>query len=101
MSGSAIRLSVIDLMQIPTGAGPIPLKLPHNDRDGLREGAVVQSRDGKQYQLDRGRLREIVTVYTCELWGLTVDASAPSDLLKKYEEGLLILPPPYLSSEDL
>lgn len=101
MSGSAIRLSVIDLMQIPTGAGPIPLKLPHNDRDGLREGAVVQSRDGKQYQLDRRRLREIVTVYTCELWGLTVDASAPPDLLKKYEEGLLILPPPYLSSEDL
>lgn len=97
----SVRLSVIDLLQIPTGAGPPPINIADIGA-GLREGAVVQTGDGKRYQLDRKRLREIVSTYTCEIWGLPVeDAPTDPELLERYGEGPPILPPPYLRSEDL
>lgn len=99
---SPVRLSVIDLMHIPTGAGPPPLNLANIGRAGLQDGAVVQTGDGKRYQLDRERLREIVSSYTCELWGLPVEVdSAAPEFLERYGKGLPVLPPPYLRSEDL
>ncbi|AZK49164.1 glycosyltransferase family 2 protein [Paenibacillus lentus] len=101
LPGRPVRLSVIDLMKIPTGVGPAPHKLA-DIRAGLREGVVIQTGDGKRYQLDRERLREIVSAYTCEIWGLPVQVDpADPELLERYGEGPPILPPPYLRSEDL
>lgn len=98
-----VRLSVIDLLQIPTGAGPPPSLHPAYGEEGcLQEGAVVRTEHGKRYQLDRGRLREIVSAYACEFWGLPLKMKLMSlREIEKYEIGLPILPPPRLGSEDL
>ncbi|WP_234404993.1 glycosyltransferase family 2 protein [Paenibacillus bouchesdurhonensis] len=99
---SPVRLSVIDLMQIPTGAGSPPPNLALIEKNGLREGAVIQGEDGKRYQLDRGQWREIVSTYTCELWGLSggAEIGTPEEL-GRYGKGLPILPPPRLESQEL
>lgn len=97
-----VRLSVIDLLQIPTGIQPTNIGIKYSDGARLREGMVVHTGNGKRYQLDRGQLREIASAYACRLWGLPLETELITlEELKKYEEGTPILPPLRLRSAEL
>ncbi|GAA0133324.1 hypothetical protein YSY43_01640 [Paenibacillus sp. YSY-4.3] len=97
-----VRLSVIDLLRIPTGTRLSECKQAPTEGEFLQEGAVVRCENGKLYQFDRGRMREFASGYTRELWGLPIEPDLLTlDELKQYEEGVPILPPPRLKSEDL
>lgn len=97
-----VRLSVIDLLQIPTGIQPSNIGFNHSGGARLREGMVVHTGNGRRYQLDRGQLREIASVYACRLWGLPMEPELITlEELKQYEEGTPIVPPPRLRSVEL
>ncbi|MNM75201.1 Chondroitin synthase [compost metagenome] len=100
------RLSVLDLLQLPAGpdrsqeqlagfSGSAPFEA------GLTDGTVAVC-GGRWYQIDRGQRREIISEYTLHAWGLAPSGIALSeDVVGAYSEGLPILPPPHLVSEDL
>ena len=100
------RLSVMDLLHLPRGAGRsqhevLALRAGSAMQPG-QEGSVVRAGDGRLYQLDRGRRREIVTEYACQAWGLSVSGEmAGTQWLEQYPEGLPILPPLRLLNDDL
>ncbi|WHX50366.1 glycosyltransferase family 2 protein [Paenibacillus woosongensis] len=102
MPNKPTRLSVIDLVQIPTGTRYSRGKSAYQEKGFVREGAVVRCGNGYLYQVDQGRLREIASDYACGQWGLSIepDPISPEEL-RKFEEGVPILPPPRLKSEDL
>ncbi|WP_068783254.1 glycosyltransferase family 2 protein [Paenibacillus phocaensis] len=94
------RLSVLDLVQLP--AGPA-LEHPVGPPSGTEfsDGTVIAS-GGRWYQIDRGQRREIISEYALRAWGLApLNAAFPEDAAAAYPEGLPILPPPRLVSEDL
>lgn len=97
----AVRLSVIDLMQI--SIGPKRNKEEELSRlNGLYEGAVFRGTDGCIYQMDRGKRREIVSSYAILSWNLHVEEEPNlSEEGSKFPIGIPILPAPRLKSEDL
>ncbi|MGG2994908.1 glycosyltransferase family 2 protein [Paenibacillus macerans] len=97
-----VRLSVVDLLQIPVGAPQTPAEPRAEETAGLPEGAVARSTDGRLYQIDRGQRREIMSEYACRVWNLRVfPEMVPSHILQQYPAGLPITPPPRIISEDL
>jgi O-antigen biosynthesis protein len=103
------RLSVLDLLQLPAG----PVRSPGQvawlsggmppESGGFADGAVVFS-GGRWYQIDRGQRREIISEYTLRTWGLAPSGASvpvPEDEMAAYSEGLPILPPPRMVSDDL
>ncbi|WP_019638569.1 glycosyltransferase family 2 protein [Paenibacillus fonticola] len=103
MPDKPVRLSVIDLIQIPTGIQRPNNGFIYTEGARLRDGMVLRTNNGTWYQLDRGKLRKIASDYACELWGLM--RMEPKMItfkeMEQYEEGPPILPPPVLRSEDL
>lgn len=96
----AIRLSVIDLLQLPTG--PQRCSEEALSPTSAYEGALFRGADGCIYQLDQGKRREIVSSYAILSWGLVVGEDR--DLItegSKLPIGVPILPAPRLKSEDL
>jgi hypothetical protein len=98
----AIRLSVIELLQIPTGSEYTEAELAAIHTDQSSDGKVVMTEEGLLYQLDQGKKREIVSPYACTAWGLVVpESSDSSESWSEWPEGLPIVPPTRLKSEDL
>ncbi|WP_178021029.1 glycosyltransferase family 2 protein [uncultured Paenibacillus sp.] len=103
------RLSVLDLLQLPPGPARSPEQVPWRsggilpEAGGLAEGAVVFS-GGRWVQIDRGQRREIISEYALRAWGLAPSGAivpVPEDEVAAYSEGLPILPPPRMISDDL
>lgn len=96
------RLSVMELVQIPTGPAILASEVNHPPH-GMGEGAVVRDHQGALFQIDRGKRREILSTYTCEGWGLHIadDPGKDYSKLAQLPIGLPILPPQRLLSEDL
>lgn len=99
---AVVQLSVIDLLQIPTGE-PCMLTVSGNSLgDEPVNGSVLRADDGRLYQIVDGRRREILSSFASERWGLKpVEASITLKEYLSYPPGLPIIPPPILKSEDL
>ncbi|GIO87232.1 hypothetical protein J25TS5_41640 [Paenibacillus faecis] len=99
----AVRLSVVDLMQIP--AGPevsAPEELFALQRRQREQLTVLQDAGGRLYLIDRGARREILSPYTCQIWGLPTPSPSSSVAgLSEMPEGNPILPPVILASDVL
>ncbi|MNE27391.1 hypothetical protein D3C80_1207990 [compost metagenome] len=96
------RLSVMDMLQIPTGPELPTLEMKKTSA-GISHGGVIRDSRGILYQIDRGKRREMLSSYTCEAWGLHIKevlANERSELMQ-LPLGLPILPPPRLLSDDL
>ncbi|EOS58524.1 hypothetical protein C812_00443 [Paenibacillus barengoltzii G22] len=99
------RLSVLDLVQLPVGPARSPEQLAGlssgmPSEAGFTDGVVVAS-NGRWYQIDRGQRREIISEYTLRAWGLTPSLAVPENEVAANPEGLPILPPQRIVSEDL
>lgn len=94
----ATRLSVIELVAIPSGPHYDP-NMHHSTTPEELEGKIIQTTDGHIYQVLNGQLREFTSLYACQQWGLAsqiiVSERPPLPL------GLPILPPLRLQSDDL
>lgn len=93
----ATRISVIELINIPTGA-PYDPKIHYPSQQDL-EGRFIVTTDGHYFQIEHGVLREFTSSYACRQWGILtqcIEVATP-DL----PQGLPILPPLRLQSEDL
>lgn len=93
----ATRLSVIELLNIPTGPPYDPAIHQPNQQD--LEGRFIFTADGHYYQIENSRLREFTSSYACQQWGILkqcIEMHIP-DL----PQGLPILPPLRLQSQDL
>ncbi|WP_410771925.1 glycosyltransferase family 2 protein [Fontibacillus sp. BL9] len=99
----AVRLSINDLLQLPQGE-EITASDPHSARHASQheEDRVYRDQDGRLYQIDGGKRREILSAYTCRAWGFSLpeQENLPSEL-RGLPEGYPILPPVRLVSEDL
>ncbi|WP_334075769.1 MULTISPECIES: glycosyltransferase family 2 protein [Paenibacillus] len=109
MTGSireqAVRLSVVDLLQIPVGPEiSTPEELFGLQRKQREQLAVFQDAEERLYINDRGTRREIVSAYTSRVWGLPLPSS-PSPVtgpgLSELPEGHPVLPPVVLASDVL
>lgn len=70
--------------------------------ESMKDGTVLRTEQGQIYQLARGQLRRFVTAYAAQAWrlqDLVIDVD--SNLLADYPEGLPILAPTLLISEEL
>ncbi|MNO20292.1 N-acetylglucosaminyl-diphospho-decaprenol L-rhamnosyltransferase [compost metagenome] len=94
------RLSVIDMLSIPTGS-ELPASEAKMPFSGSGEGAVIRDVKGTLYQIDRGTRRELLSNYTCEAWGLSILEQQVSSEIMKLPAGLPVLPPSLLLSDDL
>ncbi|MNC43427.1 hypothetical protein D3C75_922870 [compost metagenome] len=96
------RLSVMDMVQIPTGP-ELPTSEMNRSPQGLSRGGVIRDSRGTLYQIDRGKRREMLSHYTCEAWGLHITEVLESERseVMQLPTGLPILPPPRLLSDDL
>lgn len=99
------RLSVLDLVQLPVGPARSPEQLAGLSdgtpaESGLADGIVVAS-NGRWFQIDRGHRREIISEYALRAWGLTPSVAVPENMVAAYPEGLPILPPQRIVSEDI
>lgn len=101
-----VRLSVLDLLQLPAGPARSQEQLAWPSggmppKQGLPDGTVVVC-GGRPYQIDRGHRREVASEYALRAWGLALsDTAVPEDVIAAYPEGLPVLPPPRMVSEDL
>lgn len=99
IKGRSIRLSVIELKQIPTGSeyGQAELDVIMAGQSG--DGKVVMLENGAICQLDRGTRREFISAYACTAWGFAIpERSASSESWSVWPEGLPIAPPTRLKS---
>ncbi|MBW4841066.1 MAG: glycosyltransferase family 2 protein [Paenibacillaceae bacterium] len=100
------RLSVLDLLQLPAEPSRSSDELAGlsggaPSEAGIADGTVAVC-GGRWYQIDRGQRREIISVYTLHAWGLASNyADVSEEIVAAYSEGLPILPPPRIVSEDL
>ena len=102
MMASAVRLSVMELLQIPTGPEYGETELAAIKADSSRDGVVVMAGDGTIYQLDRGARREFVSYYACTAWGFIIPQQAAAhEAWNHWPEGLPIAPPTRVKAEDL
>lgn len=93
----ATRLSVIELLNLPTGTPYNPAIHQPSQQD--LEGRFIYTADGHYYQIENAYLREFTSSYACQQWGILkqcIEMQIP-DL----PAGLPILPPLRLQSEDL
>lgn len=94
---AATRLSVIELLNLPTGPPYDPAIHQPSQQD--LEGRFIFTADGHYYQIQNSRLREFTSSYSCQQWGILtqcIEMHRP-DLA----QGLPILPPLRLQSQDL
>jgi len=102
MTASTPRLSVIELLQIPTGPEYGEMELAAIRGDSSKDGKVVMAEDGTIYQLDQGARREFVSHYACTAWGFIIPQQAAShEAWNDWPEGLPIAPPTRSKAEDL
>jgi len=99
---SAVQLSVMELLQIPTGSEYGEAELAAIMGDRSKDGEVVMTEDGTIYQLYQGARREFISQYSCTAWGLIIPKHASShEAWSKWPEGLPIAPPTRLKSKSL
>lgn len=98
---TAVRLSVIDLLQIPTGPQRTEIEeLVRNDDS--YEGMVFRGADSCIYQVDQGKRRELISSYAVQSWGLSLrEEKAWLSEASKLPVGLPIMPASRLKSDDL
>ncbi|GAA0397600.1 glycosyltransferase family 2 protein [Paenibacillus motobuensis] len=99
MIASAVQLSVIELLQIPTGSEYGEAELAAIKGDLFKDGKVVIAEDGTIYQLDQGAKRAFVSHYACTAWGFIIPKQVTShEVWNDWAEGLPIAPPTRLKS---
>jgi GT2 family glycosyltransferase len=99
---SAVRLSFLELLQIPTGLEYGEAELAEIKGDPSQDGRVVMAENGTIYQLDQGARREFISQYACTTWGFNIPQHASSyEAWNEWPEALPIAPPTRLMSEDL
>ncbi|WMT40200.1 hypothetical protein RE628_23455 [Paenibacillus sp. D2_2] len=99
---SAVRLSFMELLQIPTGLEYGEAELAEIKGDPSQDGRVVMAKNGTIYQLDQGARREFISQYACTAWGFNIPQHASSyEAWHEWPEALPIAPPTRLMSEDL
>ena len=98
---TAARLSVIDLLQIPTGPHKTAVRETLQNNSSY-EGMVFECADGSIYQVDQGKRRELISSYAVQSWGLSLEeGKAWLSEACKLPVGLPIMPASRLKSEDL
>jgi GT2 family glycosyltransferase len=98
---NAVRLSIIDLLQIPTGPQRTTVEEVLQINDSY-EGKVFECADGCMYQVDQGKRREMISSYTIQSWGLSLGEQKEwLSEVAKLPIGLPILPALRLKSEDI
>lgn len=94
---AATRLSVIELLNIPTGPTYNPAIHQPNQQD--LKGRFIFTADGHYYQIENSHLREFTSSYACQQWGVLTQCIEMH--IPDLPQGLPILPPLRLQSQDL
>lgn len=98
----AVQLSVIDLLQIPTGDPLLLTGSDHSLRHGVADGMVLRADDGRLYQIVDGKRREVISSYASVRWGLQpVNDSIKAKEYLSYPPGVPVIAPPIIKSDEL
>lgn len=93
----ATRLSVIELLNIPTGPSYDPSI--HQPSQQNLEGRFIVTVENRYFQIVKDQLREFTSSYACQQWGILTQCLEVGQ--PDLPQGVPILPPLRLQSDDL